>query len=126
MFRFGKGPKVLTEPLVAWCIGPGQTLIGEATGGESCVNEAQGCNQTKICSEPSEEVLEFAKLLAALIEHSSEWLVARIQENDVQVFLGLVLRLTGWDGIGGVDDNISEVSPCPQFMMVHFTAADVS
>lgn len=49
-------------------------------------------------------------MLCALVEHSSEWLVARIHEADVQTFLGIVLRITGWDGIGGVDENVSEVS----------------
>jgi hypothetical protein len=29
VFRYGKGTKILTEPLVAWCIGPnGQQLVG--------------------------------------------------------------------------------------------------
>ena len=35
IFRFGKGTKVLTEPLLAWSIGPGKTLIDSAAGGES-------------------------------------------------------------------------------------------
>lgn len=50
------------------------------------------------------------KMLCALVEHSSEWIVARIQQADVQAFLGLILRVTGWDGTGGVDENVSEVS----------------
>lgn len=66
-------------------------------------------------SEPSEEVAGLTKLLAALVEHSSEWLVAKMAQNDVQALLGLILRLTGWEGTGGVDEQISEVpifSPC--------------
>lgn len=61
--------------------------------------------------EQSEEVAGLTKLLAALVEHSSEWLVAKMAQNDVQALLGLVLRLTGWEGTGGVDEQISEVSP---------------
>jgi hypothetical protein len=34
IFRFGKGTKILTEPLMAWVIGPnGQQLIGAANDG---------------------------------------------------------------------------------------------
>ncbi|KAK4687604.1 importin-13, partial [Tremellales sp. Uapishka_1] len=93
IFKFGKGTKILTEPLVAWVIGPaGQTLVGTADG------------------EPSDEVLGFTKLLCALIEHSSEWLVARSAQPDIQAFLGVVLRLTGWQGIGSVDEGVSELT----------------
>jgi hypothetical protein len=91
IWRFGKGTKVLTEPLVAWVIGPGQSLIAATEG------------------EPSDEVIGFAKLLAALVEHSSEWLVARLGQSDVQAFLGTILRITGWQGSGGVDEAVSEV-----------------
>jgi hypothetical protein len=59
----------------------------------------------------SDEVVGFAKLLCAIVEHSSEWLVARIQEPSVQAFLGIVLRLTGCEGLSGVEENISEVCP---------------
>lgn len=86
MFRFGKGTKVLTEPLVEWVNGPGEAI-----------------------SDP-DEASAFAKLLAALVEHSSEWLVARIQESRVQSLLRTILRLTAWEGIGGVDENISELT----------------
>lgn len=46
VFRFGKGSKILTEPLIAWVIGPaGQSLIGSAEGGETvfctCMIEAE-------------------------------------------------------------------------------------
>ncbi len=35
IFKFGKGTKVLTEPLIAWTIGVnGQSLIGSADGGK--------------------------------------------------------------------------------------------
>jgi hypothetical protein len=35
IFNYGKGTKVVTEPLLAWVVGPpGQTLIGAAEDGE--------------------------------------------------------------------------------------------
>lgn len=35
IFKFGKGTKVLTEPLIAWAISPtAQALVGGAEGGE--------------------------------------------------------------------------------------------
>ncbi|WVQ82597.1 hypothetical protein IAT38_004727 [Cryptococcus sp. DSM 104549] len=93
IFKFGKGTKILTEPLLAWAIGPvGQGLIGSTD------------------EEPSDETIAFAKLLAALTEHSSEWLVARLKESEVQAFLGTVLRITGWQGVAGVEENISELT----------------
>jgi hypothetical protein len=49
-------------------------------------------------------------MLAALVEHSSEWFVARLEQQDVQQFLGTVLRITGWEGTGGVDENVSELT----------------
>ncbi|WVR03182.1 hypothetical protein IAU60_000173 [Kwoniella sp. DSM 27419] len=93
IFKFGKGTKILTEPLLAWVIGPpGQSLVGSGHG------------------EPSEEMIAFAKLLAALVEHSAEWLVTRIKQADVQAFLGVILRITGWQGLGNVEENVSELT----------------
>ncbi|CAK9779796.1 ARM repeat-containing protein [Cutaneotrichosporon oleaginosum] len=93
IFKFGKGSKILTEPLLAWVIGPnGQGLLGSAEG------------------EPSDAVIEFTKMLCALVEHSSDWLVARLQQPDVQAFFATILRITGWDGVGGVDENVSELT----------------
>jgi hypothetical protein len=51
------------------------------------------------------------KLLAALVEHSSEWLIKNIAMTEVQSLLGLILRLTGWEGTPSVDEQISEVRP---------------
>lgn len=50
-----------------------------------------------------------AKLLAALVEHSADWFIARLAQGDVQALLGVILRLTGWQGTGNVDEQISEV-----------------
>jgi hypothetical protein len=91
IWKFGKGTKVLTEPLIAWIIGPGQQIVSSTD------------------DEPSDEVIAFAKLLGALIEHSSEWIIGRIGQSDMQSFLGIILRLTGWHGVGGVDEGVSEV-----------------
>ena len=34
IFKFGKGAKILTEPLIAWSLSPsGKSLIGTAEGG---------------------------------------------------------------------------------------------
>ena len=59
--------------------------------------------------EPSEEVIGVAKLLCALLEHSSEWIVARLAQLQVQAFLTAILRVTGWQGLGGVHERVSEV-----------------
>jgi hypothetical protein len=61
--------------------------------------------------EPSDEMMGLAKLLAALVEHSADWFIARLAQNEVQALLGVVLRLTGWQGTGNVDEQISEVRP---------------
>lgn len=58
-----------------------------------------------------EELVGVTKMLCALVEHSSEWLVTRITQPDVQAFFGTVLRLTGWTGTAGVDEEVSEVNP---------------
>jgi hypothetical protein len=57
-----------------------------------------------------DELVGVTKMLCALVEHSSEWLVTRISQPDVQAFFGTVLRLTGWSGTAGVDEEVSEVS----------------
>ncbi|OXG35215.1 hypothetical protein C367_00450 [Cryptococcus neoformans Ze90-1] len=93
IFKYGKGTKVLTEPLISWATGP---------SGQSILDLTE--------EDPSEEAVAFAKLVAALVEHSSEWLVAHIQESQVQTFLAMVLRITGWKGIAGVEENISELT----------------
>jgi hypothetical protein len=65
--------------------------------------------------EPSDEMMGLAKLLAALVEHSADWFIARLAQNEVQALLGVVLR---WQGTGNVDEQISEVRPpFPSFRM---------
>lgn len=42
IFKFGKGTKVLTEPLVGWFVGPsGQAVLSSVEGGE-CGTETLG------------------------------------------------------------------------------------
>lgn len=68
--------------------------------------------------EPSDEMMGLTKLLAALVEHSADWFIARLAQPDVQALLGVILRLTGWQGTGNVDENISEVSISPPFQQL--------
>lgn len=49
------------------------------------------------------------KLVDALVEHSSDWMARRISDPHVQAFFGVLLDLTGFPGIPGRDENISEV-----------------
>ncbi|ODN73851.1 hypothetical protein L202_07374 [Cryptococcus amylolentus CBS 6039] len=93
IWKYGKGTKMLTEPLIEWTIGaPGQALV---RGGDY---------------EPTDELIAFSKLIAALIEHSSDWFLAHIHEDRVQAFLGVVLRITGWQGTGGVEEEVSQLT----------------
>lgn len=112
LFKFGHGAKILTEPLVAWFTGPQfQQVLTEADGGRSSAlsGPASEVALLMMVTDPSDEVVALTKLLAALVEHSSEWLIAKIARPEVQSLLGLVLRLTGWEGTGGVDEQVSEV-----------------
>nr|ODO01293.1 hypothetical protein L204_02021 [Cryptococcus depauperatus CBS 7855] len=106
IFKYGKGTKILTEPLLDWIAG---------TNGQSLILNTSG--------DPLEETIEFAKLITALVEHSTEWLVTHIQEGRVQVFLRTVLRLTGWEGIGGVEENISELT-LPIYSLIQESVMD--
>lgn len=80
IFRFGKATKALTEPLIAW-------------------------TNAHTIDYDLEEVIGVTKMLCALIEHSSEWIVTRMGQPDIQAFLGSILRLTL------AEEDISEVSP---------------
>ncbi|WVQ72312.1 hypothetical protein IAR50_001862 [Cryptococcus sp. DSM 104548] len=93
IWKYGKGTKMLTEPLIEWTIGTsGQAFI---RGGDY---------------EPTDELIAFAKVIAALVEHSSDWFLAHIHEDRVQAFLGVVLRITGWQGTGGVEEEVSQLT----------------
>jgi len=117
IFKFGKGAKILTEPLLNWFTGPSfQNILAQEDGGESsfpvfcsCLLSRHTLNIRSLMIEPSDEMMGLAKLLAALVEHSADWFIARLAQNDVQALLGVVLRLTGWQGTGNVDEQISEV-----------------
>lgn len=35
LYKFGKGTKILTEPLLAWCLSPSaQSLVADPSGGK--------------------------------------------------------------------------------------------
>ena len=116
LFKFGKGAKILTEPLLAWFTGPQfQSALVEAEGGEYLAYRFwrydMGIWSTCADSiDSSDEIVGLTKLLAALVEHSSEWFIKNIALPEVQSLLGLVLRLTGWEGTPSVDEQISEVN----------------
>lgn len=80
IFRFGKATKALTEPLIAW-------------------------TNSHSLDFDTDELIGMTKMLCALIEHSSEWIVGRMAQPDIQAFLGTILRLTL------AEEDISEVSP---------------
>jgi hypothetical protein len=115
IFKFGKGAKILTEPLLAWFTGPSfQNVLAQEDGGESSSSSLSSPripHLLLLMIEPSDEMMGLAKLLAALVEHSADWFIARLAQNEVQALLGVVLRLTGWQGTGNVDEQISEVHP---------------
>ena len=49
------------------------------------------------------------KLVDALVEHSSDWMARRTNDPQVQAFFGVLIDLTGFPGVPGRDENISEV-----------------
>jgi len=113
IFKFGKGAKILTEPLLSWFTGPSfQNVLAQEDSGESSSSPPSSpriLHLQLLTIEPSDEMMGLAKLLAALVEHSADWFIARLAQNEVQALLGVVLRLTGWQGTGNVDEQISEV-----------------
>ena len=56
--------------------------------------------------EPHESLV---KLLAALGEHSADYLALSLAEPDVQAFLGLVLGFAGLQGYFGQDEEVSDL-----------------
>lgn len=95
VFKDGKACKILTEPILQWFSGRGLAIIRKAS------NEQDA---------DSEDVNSLAKLVAALVEHSTEWMIKRIEEHNVQAFLAGLLELTSWPGVAGRDENISETT----------------
>lgn len=128
LFKFGKGAKILTEPLLAWFTGPGfQQTLAEADGGTflpilSSAVTINSMSETHYI-DSSEEIVGLTKLLAALVEHSSEWFIKKIALPEVQALLGLILRLTGWEGTPSVDEQISEVSHHSPHSVFHSASA---
>jgi hypothetical protein len=67
----------------------------------------------------SDDLNAISKLVEALIEHSAGWMVGKLDQPDVQSFLGLLLSLTGFPGLPGRDENVSEVSDYSVYIDLH-------
>ncbi|KAJ9120790.1 hypothetical protein QFC22_002724 [Naganishia vaughanmartiniae] len=93
VFRDGKATKVLTEPLLRWLAGRGIQIVNEAIRNEDA---------------ESDDLNAISKLVEALVEHSAGWMAGKLDQADVQSFLGLLLSLTGFPGLPGRDENVSE------------------
>lgn len=119
VFRDGKATKVLTEPLLRWLAGRGTQIVNEAIHSK-CARRPERIVQnayvvsliTLLLDEDAEsdELNAISKLVEALIEHSAGWMAGKLDQADVQSFLGLLLSLTGFPGLPGRDENVSEVS----------------
>lgn len=55
----------------------------------------------------------FCKLLLALGDHSSEYLVSHMDDTRVQTYLRIVLGYSGFPGWYGVEEDESEVCDAP-------------
>ncbi|KAJ9108122.1 hypothetical protein QFC19_002589 [Naganishia cerealis] len=93
VFRDGKATKALTEPLLRWLAVRGIQIVNEAINNQDA---------------ESDDLNAISKLVEALIEHSAGWMAGKLDQADVQSFLGLLLSLTGFPGVPGRDENISE------------------
>lgn len=58
----------------------------------------------------SEAINAVSRLVEALVEHSASWMASRLGEPRIQSFLGVLLDLTGFPGLAGRDESLSEVS----------------
>jgi hypothetical protein len=58
----------------------------------------------------SEDLNAISKLVEALVEHSASWMAGKLDQPDVQAFLTLLLSLSGFPGLPGRNENVSEVS----------------
>jgi hypothetical protein len=109
IFKFGKGAKILTEPLLSWFTGPSfQNVLAQEDGGES----SSYCHPLlmdfpALPPGPQYPVADNRTKR----RDDADWFIARLAQNEVQALLGVVLRLTGWQGTGNVDEQISEVRP---------------
>lgn len=89
----GKGTKVLTDPLLQWIASEGHLILQESLASGS----------------PDDTSHAFCKLLLGLGDHSTDYLVLKIDQPLVQTFLKVLLGFTGFPGWYGVDEDESEV-----------------
>ncbi|KAG9019808.1 hypothetical protein FRB90_005956 [Tulasnella sp. 427] len=90
----GKGTKVLTDPLLQWIAAEGHVILQESL--------SNGC--------PDENSHAFCKLLLALGDHSTDYLISKIDQPLVQTFLKVILGFTGFPGWYGMDEEESEMT----------------
>ncbi|KIO27349.1 hypothetical protein M407DRAFT_73314 [Tulasnella calospora MUT 4182] len=90
----GKGTKVLTDPLLQWIASEGHLILQESLSSGS----------------PDETSHAFCKLLLALGDHSTDYLVSKIDQPLVQTFLKVLLGFTGFPGWYGIDEDESEMT----------------
>ncbi|KAJ9116745.1 hypothetical protein QFC20_000680 [Naganishia adeliensis] len=93
VFRDGKATKALTEPLLRWMAVRGMQIVNQAISEEDA---------------DSEDLNAISKLVEALVEHSASWMASKLDQPDVQAFLTLLLSLSGFPGLPGRDENVSE------------------
>jgi DNA-binding PucR family transcriptional regulator len=119
VFRDGKATKVLTEPLLRWLAGRGTQIVNKAIHSKRARRPERIVQNAYVVSlitllldedAESDELNAVSKLVEALIEHSAGWMAGKLDQADVQSFLGLLLSLTGFPGLPGRDENVSEVS----------------
>jgi hypothetical protein len=121
VLKDGRGSKVLTEPVLAWLAGPAcQTLANACFSSLSSYHPQ--LSPPRLTDKPPFSILTFptagdveepheslVKLLAALGEHSADYLALSLAEPDVQAFLGLVLGFAGLEGFFGQDEEVSDL-----------------
>ncbi|KAG8926042.1 hypothetical protein FRC01_009412 [Tulasnella sp. 417] len=90
----GKGTKVLTDPLLQWIASEGHLILQESLSNGG----------------PDETSHAFCKLLLALGDHSTDYLVSKIDQPLVQTFLKVLLGFTGFPGWYGADEDESEMT----------------
>jgi hypothetical protein len=114
VFRDGKATKITTEPLLEWLAARGSGIVKEAAVSKSSTLGIWCSDLMKRYGPDgdvdSEELNAVVKLVEALTEHSASWMAGKMEDQRTQAFFGVLLDLTGFPGVAGRDENISEVS----------------
>jgi hypothetical protein len=115
VFRDGKATTALTEPLLRWMAVRGMQIVNQAISGMSSDSRLWACKLSLAAHAPieqdadSEDLNAISKLVEALVEHSANWMASKLDQPDIQSFLTLLLSLSGFPGLPGRDENVSEV-----------------